>query len=279
MNSEHQNTGAAPAVHEPESGFWSSGRRFLWSAGATATAFMSPFHSQTLFLKSLLFLLLGVVAGPGIALVTPALSKNGILPPLRDPRARQKLRDSLKTALIPALIFGILTAYPLFSCLTTLLHDSPEIIRYQERRTLLCSLAILTTVPGLVSGYLILELRDRLPWLSRKRLLSETARALGSNIFQLGFFIILLFWICNVLVITAELTYGILNDELLLKTYNMPEAVNLIPWPLWNGIFLAWFLGSLNAASRNVSLKLAGDAENSIRTEAGVPRKNAALLK
>ncbi|WP_274967870.1 hypothetical protein [Succinimonas amylolytica] len=282
MNSQqhnHNRPAPDPQNQNPDYGIWNYSLRVLWSSGATLAGLMSPFHSQTLFLKSLAYLLAGAITGPGLMLITPVLSKTGILPPLRHSRDRQKLGDSLKTALVPALFCGILSAFPLAFCITAILQDTPDIIGYQERQLLLLGIAILAMIPGLVSGYLILELRERLPWLSLRKLLSETACMLGSNIFQLFFFIILLFGLFNILVIAAEYSYGILNDELLLKTYNMPEAVNLIPYPLWNCIFLMWFLGSLTVASRNVSIKLADDAENSIRHKSGETRCNASLMK
>ncbi|WP_406546899.1 hypothetical protein [Succinimonas sp.] len=277
MNSPHPKTPVPTGV--PEYELWNYLWRVLWSSGITMSAFLSPFHSQWRFLRNLAYFLLGALTGPGIALVTPLLSETGIMPLLRDPRTRADLRERLKTALIPALIPGAIMLIPQIFLADLILTDEPGSIQYQERQTFLYGLLIMTAAPALIPGILTLTLRSRLPWLSLKKLLLSAAGILAGNFFQLLFFMMLLFWIFNLFMIFAELSYAIINDELILKTWYLPRAVNIIPYKLWTSVFLLWFLGTEATACQLIGHKLAREAETDLLKKAAASAKNAHLMK
>ena len=277
MNSS-QPKSPAPAG-TPDHDLWNYLWRVLWSSGITLSAFLSPFHSQWLFLRNLMYFLLGALTGPGIALITPLLSETGILPLLQDTQARASFGERLKTALIPALISGAIILIPQLCLAELILTDEPGSIKYQERQTFLSGLLIITAAPGLIPGILALTLRSRLPWLSLKKLLIATAGILAGNFFQLVFFMMLLFWVFNAFMVLAELSYEIINDELILKTWYLPRAVNIIPHQLWTGVFLLWFLGAEATACQHIGKKLARDAETNLLQKTATSAPNAHLMK
>ena len=78
--------------------------------------------------------------------------------------------------------------------------------------------------------------------------------------------------------IFAELSYAIINDELILKTWYLPRAVNIIPYKLWTSVFLLWFLGTEATACQLIGHKLAREAETALLKKAAAA-KNAHLMK
>ena len=279
MNSPHPKPPVRPQAGIPEHDLWNYLWRVLWSSGITMSAFLSPFHSQWLFLRNLCYFLLGILTGPGVALITPLLSETGILPLFRDPRTRAGIGERFKTALIPALISGAIMLIPQLFLAELIMTDEPGSIKYQERQAFLYGLITITAAPGLIPGVLALTLRSRLPWLSLKKLLAAAAGILAGNFFQLLFFMMLLFWVFNMFMLLAEFSYEFINDELFLRTWYMPRAVNIIPHGLWTGIFLLWFLGAQATACQLIGKRLARDAETALLQKTAVSASNAHLMK